>query len=165
MDSQQFTVSVAEAIDGGLEWVNTVGGPAFDALRFVLDGLYGAVAQVLLARPFVVVAVLTALVGWRAVGLRFGVVAALGFAACAFMGLWAEITATALAIAIPLGILAGLKVVRAGRRRNAPQRTRHRARHGLGQRIPVRPVVPLDRDRQAVARRHLDGWEPDPTWG
>lgn len=75
--------------------MNTVGGSAFDALGFVLDGLYGAVAQVLLAPPpFAVVAVLTALAGWRAVGLRFGIVAALGLAACAFMGLWTETVAT-----------------------------------------------------------------------
>lgn len=119
MDSQQFTATVDEAIDSGLEWVNTVGGPAFDALRSVLDGLYNAVAQLLLAPPFVVIAVLTAVIGWRAVSLRFGVLAGLGLAACAFMGLWPEtmatlalvMTATALAllIAIPLGILAGLR--------------------------------------------------------
>ena len=119
MDSQQLTATVDEAIDSGLDWVNSVGGPAFEALRSVLDGLYNAVAQLLLAPPFVVVAVLTAVIGWRAVSLRFGILAALGLTACAFMGLWPEtmatlalvMTATALAllIAIPLGILAGLR--------------------------------------------------------
>lgn len=119
MGNEQFTAAIDEAIDGGLEWVNTVGAPAFGAIRFVLDGFYGAIAQVLAAPSFVVVAALTALVGWRVVGLRFGVVAALGLAVCAFMGLWPETMATlalvvtaaalALAIAIPLGILAGLK--------------------------------------------------------
>ncbi len=66
------------------------------------------------------VAVLTALIGWRAVSLRFGILAALGLTVCAFVGLWPEtmatlalvMTATALAllIAIPLGILAGLRL-------------------------------------------------------
>lgn len=119
MDTERFTVAVDEAIAGGLDWVNTVGAPAFDALRFVLDGFYNAVAQLLLVPPFVAVAAFTALIGWRVVGLRFGVLAALGLAACAFMGLWPETMATlalvvtatilALAVAVPLGILAGFK--------------------------------------------------------
>lgn len=66
---------------------------------------------------FLVVAVAIGLLGWRAVSLRFGMLAALGLVACAVMGLWPETMATlalviaatvlSLLIAVPIGILAG----------------------------------------------------------
>lgn len=60
-----------------------------------------------------------ALLGWRTVNRRFGIVAALGLLLCAVMGLWTETmetlalvaaaTALALVIAIPIGVLAGFR--------------------------------------------------------
>jgi glycine betaine/proline transport system permease protein len=117
MDSQSLTVAIDDSIDAGLDWLNTHGGPVFDAVRSVLDHLYGAVAWVLTAPPYPVVAVALGALGWRAVSVRFGVASCAGLLICAFMGLWPEtmatlalvVTATALALlfAIPVGILAG----------------------------------------------------------
>ena len=117
MDSQTFTTSIDEWIDAALEWINTYGAPVFSAMRFVLEGLYNAIAWLLLAPPFFVIIIVIALLGWRAVNIWFGIAAALGLACCAAMGLWQAtmgtlalvMTATVLAllIAIPIGILAG----------------------------------------------------------
>jgi glycine betaine/proline transport system permease protein len=117
MDTGDLTTAIDEAIDNGLGWLSDNAGGVFDALRLVLDGLYEAVAWVLLAPPFYVTALVVGLLGWRAVGPRFGVAAAIGLAFCAVMGLWPEtmqtlalvIAASALAllVAVPLGIAAG----------------------------------------------------------
>jgi glycine betaine/proline transport system permease protein len=117
MDTSDLTTAIDEAIDNGLGWLSDNAGGVFDAIRLVLDGLYGAIAWVLLAPPFYVTALVVGALGWRAVGPRFGVAAAVGLAFCAVMGLWPEtmqtlalvIAASALAllVAVPLGIAAG----------------------------------------------------------
>jgi glycine betaine/proline transport system permease protein len=117
MDTSDLTTAIDEAIDNGLGWLSDNAGGVFDALRLVLDGLYGAVAWVLLAPPFYVTALVIGALGWRAVGPRFGAAAAVGLAFCAVMGLWPETMQTlalviaasvlALLVAIPLGIVAG----------------------------------------------------------
>ncbi|MEK0084650.1 ABC transporter permease [Benzoatithermus flavus] len=117
MDTQDLTSAIDDAIDNGLDWLNTYGGDVFDAIRLVLDGLFEAIAWALLAPPFYVTALLVGALGWWAVSRRFGVAAALGLAFCAVMGLWPETmqtlalvlaaSALALLIAIPLGIVAG----------------------------------------------------------
>src|SRR5262245_12288638 len=117
MDSQTVSDAIDNAIDSGLDWLNTNGAPAFDAIRLVLDHVYGAIAWLLQSPPFPIVVVAVALLGWRTVGPRFAVAAAIGLACCAAIGLWPETMATlaliatatalALVIAIPLGILAG----------------------------------------------------------
>lgn len=117
MDSQTLTQNIDDSIDAGLDWLNTNGGPAFDAVRAVLDHVYGAVAWVLAAPPYPVMAVAVGALGWAAVSVRFGIATCVGLLICAFMGLWPEtmatlalvVTATGLALlfAIPVGILAG----------------------------------------------------------
>ena len=117
MDTENLTTTIDEAIDGGLEWLNDHGADLFDAFRSVLDGVYHAIAWVLLTPPFYVTALLIGLLGWRAVSLRFGITATIGLLFCAVMGLWPETMATlalvlaasvlALLIAVPLGIVAG----------------------------------------------------------
>ena len=119
MDTSDLTTAIDEAIDNGLGWLSDNAGGVFDALRLVLDGLYGAVAWVLLAPPFYVTALVVGALGWRAVGPRFGVAAAVGLAFCAVMGLWPETMQTlalviaasvlALLVAVPLGIVAGFE--------------------------------------------------------
>lgn len=116
-DEQSLTDTIDGAIDGGLEWLNDHGTDVFDAFRSVLDGVYEAIEWALLAPPFFVTALLIGALGWRAVSLRFGVIAAVGLALCAVMGLWPETMETlalvlaagtlALLIAVPLGIAAG----------------------------------------------------------
>lgn len=117
MDQQSLTQAIDDAIDHGLDWLNDHGAAAFDGIRFVLEGFYHAVTWVLLAPPFYVVAVVTGLIGWRTVNLRFGCAAIVGLVICAVMGLWPQTMETlglvatasllALVIAVPVGILAG----------------------------------------------------------
>ncbi len=119
MENENLTSAIDEAIDNGLEWLNTYGADIFDAFRSMLDGLYEGLEWVLLAPPFFVVVFVVGVLGWRTVSLRFGVAAAIGLAFCAVIGLWTEtmetlalvIAATMLAllIAIPVGVLAGFK--------------------------------------------------------
>jgi glycine betaine/proline transport system permease protein len=120
MDIQAITDTIDSAIDTGLTWLSDNGAAAFDTVRFVLENVYSGIAWVLQSPPFYVVVLAFALIGWRAVGIRFAVAAAIGLAGCAAMGLWAEAMATlaliatattlALTIAIPIGILAGYNV-------------------------------------------------------
>lgn len=117
MDQQGLTQAIDDWVDNGLDWLNDHGGAVFDGIRAVLDGFYNAVTWVLLAPPYYVVAIVIGLVGWRIVGLRFGCAAVVGLVVCAVMGLWPQTMETlglvaaasllALAIAVPLGILAG----------------------------------------------------------
>ena len=112
-----LTDAIDDAIDAGLDWLDTYGEGVFDAISFVLEGLYEALAWALLAPPFYVTALVIGLLGWRAVNLRFGIAAAIGLLFCAVTGLWPETMETlalvmaacaiALMIAIPVGIVAG----------------------------------------------------------
>jgi ABC-type proline/glycine betaine transport system, permease component len=80
--------------------------------------VYDAVLWLLMLPPFWAVAIVAGLIGWRALSLGFGIGGAVALLACAAMGLWAETMQTlalvvaasviALAISVPLGVLAGL---------------------------------------------------------
>lgn len=117
MNIQDFTAAVDDAIDNGLDAISSNGSGVFDAIRFVLEHVYDGFVWALSVPPFFVLAPAIGLLGWRAVGLRFGVMTAAGLALCAVMGLWPETMATlalvvaatilALPIAIPIGVLAG----------------------------------------------------------
>jgi len=92
-------------------------GYVFDTARSYLEWLYKAINWALKSPPVYVVCAVVLAAGWRLVGLWFGALAGLGMAACALMGLWPVtmetlalvMTATtlALAIALPLGVIAG----------------------------------------------------------
>lgn len=105
-------------------WVNQAllrlsdsAGFVFDFIEAVLNGFNNAILWVLNLPPFYVVVLVVALLGWRLVGLRFGIIAAAALFLCELMGLWSDtmstlslvIAATALAlfVAIPAGILIG----------------------------------------------------------
>jgi glycine betaine/proline transport system permease protein len=117
MDNDDLTDAIDEAIDTGLDWLDTYGEGSFDAFGFVLEGLFEVIAWALLLPSFYVTAVVIGLLGWRAVNLRFGIASTIGLLFCAFMGLWPETMETlalvvaacamALSIAIPVGIVAG----------------------------------------------------------
>lgn len=117
MADSDFIASLDDAIEDALSWLDDHGGIVFDTIRHALAGVYDAVEWVLLTPPFYVVAVLVLLAGWRIVGARFGLFAALGLLLCAGMDLWAETMETlalvttamvfALLFSIPVGILAG----------------------------------------------------------
>jgi glycine betaine/proline transport system permease protein len=91
----------------------------FEAFSYILKTLFQTISWGLLAPPFYLTAIVIGVLGWRAVGLRFGVLSAIGLILCDFMGLWKETMETlalviaasslALLIAIPVGIIAGFK--------------------------------------------------------
>lgn len=117
MELQGLIKAIDRAIEGGLDWLTFNGSHVFKALRALLEGFYRWIEWGLLAPPFLVVAIVVGIIGWRAVGWRFGLGAAAGIAFCAVMGLWTETMQTlalviagtmlALLISIPIGILAG----------------------------------------------------------
>jgi glycine betaine/proline transport system permease protein len=118
MNTPDFSSQFDEAIDSGLSWLSDHGEVLFDAANAVLSGVYKGVLWCLSLPPYYVLALIIALIGWRAIGARFAIIAGLALVFCALMGLWPEtvstlalvLTATllALVVAIPLGVVAGL---------------------------------------------------------
>ena len=118
MNTPDFSSHFDAAIDSALEWLSDHGAFFFSAVSDVLSTLYKAVLACIAWPPYVAVALLIAVIGWRVVGVRFAILSGAALLFCAFIGLWPEtvstlalvITATALAliVAIPLGVLAGL---------------------------------------------------------
>lgn len=117
MDAAAFAQAFDGSIDESLAWIGANAGSVFDTCRDSLKSLYAGVNWVLNVPPAYVVCALVLVLGWRTVGLRFGILAALGMAACNLMGLWPVTmdtlglvitsTAIALAIALPVGTVAG----------------------------------------------------------
>ncbi|NMN69496.1 proline/glycine betaine ABC transporter permease [Rhizobium sp. 57MFTsu3.2] len=117
MDISSFTDIFDEWTDTALEWVSENGESLFDYVRWVLEGLYDGILWLLQLSPFYVVAIVVALVGWRLVNAWFAILSGAALLLCFSMGLWSEtmstlalvLTATviALAVGIPVGILAG----------------------------------------------------------
>lgn len=117
MDSTQAIEAFDAHVENALNWLRDNAGFVFDTTRAGLESFYNG-TNWLLAAPssYLVVAVFVALGIWL-VGLRFGLLAGIGLLACSVMGLWGvtmdtlalviAATAMALAIALPLGILAG----------------------------------------------------------
>lgn len=115
---EDFVDSFDRQVDDILYWLTDNAAFLFDAARYALEGLYDGVLWVLIAAPFYAVAVVLGLAAWRMIGLVPGIVTAVALAACYAMGLWAETMETlalvfaasviALAISLPVGILAGL---------------------------------------------------------
>ncbi|QCL77304.1 MULTISPECIES: proline/glycine betaine ABC transporter permease [Agrobacterium] len=117
MDTSAITDSFDEHIDDALNWIGDNAAWLFDSIRTVLEGAYDGVLWLAQLPPFYVIALLAALLGWRLMNGRAGLLTGIAMLGCAVMGLWAEtmstlalvITATfmALMIGIPLGVLAG----------------------------------------------------------
>ncbi len=117
MDTSAIADAFDTAVDDALIWVSDNAAFLFDWLRAVFEGVYGGVLGLLAFAPWFVVAVVFGLAAWRLVGRVFGALTAGGLAACWVMGLWPETmstfalvisaTALALALALPIGVLAG----------------------------------------------------------
>lgn len=115
---EDFVTAFDTTVDDALFWLTDHAAFIFDGARALLEGLFDAVQWLLLLPPFYVTAALVGLLAWRVLGLGAGVATALALAVCAAMGLWTETMATlalviaatviALAISLPLGVLAGL---------------------------------------------------------
>ena len=117
MDMSTLPDTFDSAIDDALSWISDNGEGLFDFIRAILEGTYDGILWLLQFLPFYAIAAIAALLGWRLVGLRFGIAAGVALVVCALMGLWGEtmstlalvVTATvlALSVGIPLGIAAG----------------------------------------------------------
>lgn len=115
---EDFVTTFDSTVDNALFWLTDHAAFIFDGARALLEGLFDAVQWLLLLPPFYVTAALVGLLAWRVLGLGAGAATALALAVCAAMGLWTETMATlalviaatviALAISLPLGVLAGL---------------------------------------------------------
>lgn len=113
-----FAQPFDDSVDAALQWLADHGADWFDLANAALRGLYQAVLALLAWPPFYVIALLIALLGWRAVGRRFALLALVALLGCNLIGLWPEtvstlalvLTATVLAllVGIPLGVAAGL---------------------------------------------------------
>lgn len=118
MTTPDFSAQFDAAVDAGLMWLQDNGEFFFEAVNTALNGVFKGVLWCIASPPFYVIALVIGLLGWRMVGLRFAVLAALALLVCSFIGLWPEtvstlalvLTATLLAllVAVPLGVLAGL---------------------------------------------------------
>lgn len=116
---ESFVSAFDTAVDNALFWLSDNAAFIFDGARALLEGLYGGVLWLLTLTPFYVVSVLAGLVAWRVLkSPGAGIATALAMGCCWWMGLWPETmstlalvvaaTAIALAISLPLGVLAGL---------------------------------------------------------
>src|SRR5699024_5009709 len=120
----RFVMSTPEYIQAIDAWVDNAlldfsdhAGIIFDVIERILNGFNDSILWVLNLLPFYAVALIIGALGWRLVGLRFGLMAALGLILCALMDLWPDTMSTlslviaatlmALAVAIPAGILTG----------------------------------------------------------
>lgn len=118
MSTPDFSVQFDAAVDAGLMWLQDNGEFFFDGMNTALTGVFKGVQWCIASPPFFVIALVIGLLGWRMVGLRFAVLAALAVLLCNFIGLWPETVSTlalvltstllALLVAVPLGVLAGL---------------------------------------------------------
>ncbi|MFC3170193.1 MULTISPECIES: ABC transporter permease [Paracoccus] len=115
---ESFVTTFDTVVDEALFWLSDHAAFIFDGIRVILEGLYDGILWLLMLPPFWAMAIIAGLIGWRALGLGFGIGGAVALVACAAMGLWPETMQTlalviaasviALAISLPLGVLAGL---------------------------------------------------------
>ncbi|WP_295042871.1 proline/glycine betaine ABC transporter permease [uncultured Paracoccus sp.] len=113
-----FVTTFDILVDDALFWLTDHAAFVFDGIRAALEGLYDGTLWLLVLPPFWAIAIVAGLIGWRILGWGFGAGAAVALLACAAMGLWPETMQTlalvvaasviALAIALPLGVVAGL---------------------------------------------------------
>lgn len=117
MDTSAIADTFDTLVDDALIWVSDNLAFLFDWVRAVFEGFYDGVLALLQLAPWFVVALVFGLLAWRLVSASFGVLTAVGLAACWLMGLWPETTSTfalvlsatclALVVALPIGVLAG----------------------------------------------------------
>ncbi|MEZ2128624.1 MULTISPECIES: ABC transporter permease [unclassified Sinorhizobium] len=117
MDTSVITDTFDSWTDDALGWISDNGEWLFEFLRSVLEGTYDGILWLLQLTPFYLIAIIVAVLGWRSINLVSGILAGVALVFCAVMGLWAETMSTlalvatatilALAIGIPIGIVAG----------------------------------------------------------
>lgn len=117
MNSSDFYQSFDDWVNQALLRLSDSAGAVFDFIEAVLNGFNDAILWAFNLLPFYGVALVAAVLGWRLVNWRFGLIAAAALVLCETMGLWADTMSTlslvlaatvlALLVAIPTGILIG----------------------------------------------------------
>lgn len=118
MDWDEVIDGFDAAVEAAMAWTGVHGSGIFSFIRSALEGGYGAILWLFGLMPFWVLALAVGLLGWRLLGLGFGVLAAAGLVLCRALGLWAEtvetmslvLSATTMAVLIggTVGVFAGL---------------------------------------------------------
>lgn len=117
MDSTLAIEAFDAHVEDALNWLRDNAGFVFDNTRHALEAYYGSFTWLLATPSLYLVVAIAAGLGLWLVGWRFALLSALGLLACSVMGLWGvtmdtlalviAATVMALAVALPLGILAG----------------------------------------------------------
>ena len=102
---ESFVTTFDTVVDEALFWLSDHAAFIFDGIRVILEGLYDGILWLLMLPPFWAMAIIAGLIGWRALGLGFGIGGAVALVACAAMGLWPE-TMQTLALVIAASVIA-----------------------------------------------------------
>jgi glycine betaine/proline transport system permease protein len=116
MNSVRIDATLDRFIEGSVDWLNDRFSTFFSGFSAGVDGTLAALERVLLYPPYYLVVAAASLVSWRVAGPKMGIFTALSLLLCCAMGLWEDTirttslillaTVIALAIALPVGILA-----------------------------------------------------------
>lgn len=111
-----FRIPLGEWVEVGLDWLTTTLDAFFDLIRAILVGAYDGIEWLLAAPPYWAVIVVLAAIAWWVSGWKLGLGTVLGFAVIVGVNQWENAmsslalvliaTVVAVAISIPLGILA-----------------------------------------------------------
>ena len=113
----QYRMPLGDWIEAAVDWLTTNLGGLFDFISTVIEWMTDKLEDLLLWPPAWVICGIFGLIGWKVRRISFGVFAFLGFLLIDSMLLWDDAMSTlslvlvasiiAVAIGIPLGILAG----------------------------------------------------------
>src|SRR5690554_209568 len=113
---RSFRLPLGSYVDTLVDWLVEVFGSQFDSIKNGIESLIGSIEFLLLLSPFLLTALLVAALAWFLSGRGVALFSILGLMLIYNIGLWPETMATlaliltatllALAIAIPIGILA-----------------------------------------------------------
>jgi glycine betaine/proline transport system permease protein len=111
-------VSLGKFIEKFVDWLNTNLYAPFEIISTIMDASIALVEKLLLFPPAWLMIVLFGIIAWRLAGKGTAIFTVLGLTFCMLMNLWnqtmlttalvAVSTLTALLIAVPFGIIAGL---------------------------------------------------------
>jgi len=116
MNEQLFELPLGDWVSSLVDWFTTTFAVIFDGIKFVLEAVYSGFMFVLGDPPFLVVAVVLAILAFLAKGWKLGVGTLIGFFIIEGVGQWHNAmeslslviiaTIIALAVGIPIGIWA-----------------------------------------------------------
>ena len=119
MNEQLFELPLGDWVTSIVDWITTTFAVIFDGIKFVLEAVYSGFMFVLGDPPFLVVALVLAILAFLAKGWKLGLGTLIGFFIIEGVGQWHNAmeslslviiaTVVALVIGIPIGIWAARK--------------------------------------------------------